>query len=91
MVEKRSEPIILLENVDKTFHDISFKDRYILNNVNLEISKGDFAAIIGPSGSGKSTLLHMIAGIENPTAGQITVLDETLNNLNEVVSRPFFE
>ena len=41
----------------------------ILQNVNLQVMKGEMVAIMGPSGSGKTTLLRMIAGLENPNAG----------------------
>ena len=54
-----------------------------LNNVDLEIPRGDFLALMGPSGSGKSTLLHLIAGIDKPTAGKVTVLGEDLGRLSD--------
>ena len=43
-----------------------------LNDVNIEVKEGEFVAIMGPSGCGKSTLLKMLAGLEEPDAGEIT-------------------
>ncbi|MFN3711229.1 MAG: ABC transporter ATP-binding protein [Alishewanella aestuarii] len=44
-----------------------------LDNINLQISKGEFVAIMGPSGSGKSTLSHLLGGMDTPTAGSVLV------------------
>ena len=44
-----------------------------LDDVNLEVEKGEFTAIVGTSGSGKSTMLHIIGGLDNPTSGQVIV------------------
>jgi len=52
-----------------------------VNEVNLEIGEGTFVAVEGPSGSGKTTLLGLLAGLEPPDAGEITVLGHDLSRL----------
>jgi putative ABC transport system ATP-binding protein len=54
-----------------------------LTGCNLEVSKGEFVALMGPSGSGKSTLLHLIAAMDRPTDGKIAVLGEDLRSLSD--------
>src|SRR5579884_855821 len=53
-----------------------------VNNVNLEIHEGEFLVFLGPSGSGKTTLLRMIAGLEQPTAGEILIGGRVVNHLS---------
>ena len=54
-----------------------------LEDVDLAVPRGDFVALMGPSGSGKSTLLHLIAGMDKPTSGVLTVLGEQPATLGE--------
>ncbi len=52
-----------------------------LKEVDLEISRGEFTALMGPSGSGKSTLLHLIAAMDRPSSGEVLVLGQDLRAL----------
>ena len=51
-----------------------------LKNVDLTLNKGEFTGLVGPSGSGKTTLLNIIGGLDSPTEGQVSVLDQALND-----------
>ena len=64
---------IRLEGLTKRFGDVTAVD-----NVSLEIEKGQFVTLLGPSGSGKTTILNMIAGFEEPTGGDIYVNDRSV-------------
>jgi len=55
----------------------------VLIDVNLSIATGDFVALMGPSGSGKTTLLNLIAGIDKPDGGELTVAGEDITRLGE--------
>lgn len=52
-----------------------------LDDVNLEVEKGEFTAIVGTFGSGKSTMLHIIGGLDNPTSGQVIVDGQDLSHM----------
>lgn len=58
---------IHVENVSKRFGSLD-----VLNQVDIRLEQGEFAAIVGPSGCGKSTVIRMIAGLESPTEGVVT-------------------
>jgi len=55
----------------------------ILKGIDLDIPRGQFAAIMGPSGSGKSTLLGLLAGLDSPTSGQVLLDGEDITQLSE--------
>ena len=54
-----------------------------LDNVSVGLGAGEFTAIMGPSGSGKSTLLHMLAGLDQPTSGQVFLGDTDISTLDD--------
>jgi sulfonate transport system ATP-binding protein len=62
---------------------IRFDEKPVLQNVNLSVNEGEFIAIVGRSGCGKSTLLRLIAGLEQPTEGNIVWRDQTESHAND--------
>lgn len=56
---------------------------HALRGIDLEIQRGEFIALVGPSGSGKTTLLNQLGALDVPTAGNLVVLGQDLNNLKE--------
>ncbi|MEW7643714.1 ABC transporter ATP-binding protein/permease [Staphylococcus aureus] len=74
--EENQKPFIQLTDISFRYDD---SDRLVLNDLNLEIFKGDQIALVGPSGAGKSTLTHLIAGVYQPTVGTISTNQRDLN------------
>ncbi|PRR84580.1 ABC transporter ATP-binding protein [Clostridium vincentii] len=74
--------VIKTENLSKVYGK---KDNKVvaLDNVSIEVEKGEFVAIIGASGSGKSTLLHQIGGVDGPTSGKVIIDNEDIYKLKE--------
>lgn len=73
---------IRLENVCYTYGSDTTSEIKALNNVNLEINKGEFVAIIGHTGSGKSTLIQHFNGLERPKSGNVFYNDENIYKNN---------
>ena len=76
------EPIISVRDLYKIFK-IGDTEVYALNGLNFDIYQGEFIAIVGTSGSGKSTCLNMLAGLEKPSKGSITITGESIEKMNE--------
>lgn len=70
--------LIEISSVDRTYVDTNDNDVEALKNISLSIRKGEFLSIIGPSGCGKTTLLRLIAGLDKPEAGKITLEGEEI-------------
>src|SRR6267378_1915093 len=64
--------LVEIDNVRKVYKRDAFEVP-VLNGVTVNVPRGDFLALMGPSGSGKTTLLNLIAGIDRPTSGRISV------------------
>jgi putative ABC transport system ATP-binding protein len=76
------DPVIVARGVTKDY-PFGSGAVHALRGVDLEIGAGEWVAIMGPSGSGKSTLLNLLAGIEAPTRGEVSLLGERLGALDE--------
>jgi len=76
-----SDSLVSVKEVNKTYKR-GGETLVVLDDLNLEVPKGDFLALMGPSGSGKSTLLNLIGGLDTPTSGRIEVDGERLDTLN---------
>jgi putative ABC transport system ATP-binding protein len=77
-----SDAIVQASNLTKEFIRGQVKVT-ALENVDLAVARGQFVALMGPSGSGKSTLLHLIAGMDKPTGGRLTVFDQEPASMSE--------
>ena len=76
----RMDALIRLEEVTKRYDGDAAP---AVHGVGMQIAPGESVAVMGPSGSGKSTLLNMIAGLDRPTSGTVTVAGERIDRLSE--------
>jgi putative ABC transport system ATP-binding protein len=81
-VQARSDPLIALRGVSKTY--VTAAGPFAaLSEVDIEIGRGEFVAIVGQSGSGKSTMLNLLAGIDRPSSGELVVDGIAVHTLTE--------
>ena len=74
--------LVGIQNISKSYWRDSLEIP-VLRSITFEIAEGDFLALMGPSGSGKTTLLNLIAGIDRPSSGTITVNGTDIATLSE--------
>lgn len=74
--------IITLNGIEKVYRTKEIETT-ALENVNLEVNKGEFLSIMGPSGCGKSTLLNIIGLLDKPTKGTVTILDRDCSDFSD--------
>ena len=72
-----SRNMITIKNVIKNYGAVK-----ALDNITFSLERGKEVAIMGPSGSGKTTLINLIAGLDSPSVGKITINGYILNDLN---------
>ena len=75
-----SDTMVKISNVTKAYTRGKQKVE-VLHKLSLDIPKGDFVALMGPSGSGKTTLLNLIGGLDQPTAGEVSVGGNRIDQL----------
>src|SRR5437868_1229427 len=73
--------IVSLKNVVKRYKR-GKQSVEVLHGLNLEVSAGEFVALMGPSGSGKTTLLNLIGGLDQPTEGEVAVAGQRIDKLS---------
>ncbi len=74
--------MITLKNIYK-YYDSKYQRTFVLKNIDLQVSEGEFVSVIGPSGSGKSTLLNIIGLLDSPNEGEYTFDGRPMLTLKE--------
>ena len=77
-----AETVVQLRDITKNYRRDAFELK-VLQGITLDVEQGDFVALMGPSGSGKSTLLNLLAGIDRPSGGELTVAGQQVGRLSE--------
>lgn len=82
-MEFSGDTLIEIRGLKKTYREGTVETA-ALRGIDLSVRKGEYLGVVGKSGAGKTTLLNMIAGLDNPTEGEITVGGERVDKMNEV-------
>ena len=77
-----SNTILVCEAVCKNYYDGQLNVQ-VLDNLTLQVDKGQSIGIVGASGSGKSTLLHILGGLDKPTSGRVSLMGQDLSQLSQ--------
>lgn len=80
MSNMASNNIVSCSALYKTYQGL---DVAVLNGIDLSVNAGEQVAIVGTSGSGKSTLLHLLGGLDAPSSGEVSILNQNLTTLSE--------
>ena len=82
-MNKSDSPVLLCQGLAKSYDEGSEKKLEILTDVNLAVFAAERLAIVGASGSGKSTLLQLLAGLDQPTSGRVSICGRDVAGLSD--------
>jgi len=83
MIETATERVIVSVRSASKIYRMGEVDVPALRGASLDIYDGEFLIVVGPSGSGKSTLLNLVGGMDRPTSGTVTFLDDTISDYSD--------
>ncbi len=86
--QDQAAPLIEIDGVSLTYGE-DHHSVLALHDFSLKVARGEFAAIVGPSGCGKSTFLKLVSGLRRPTAGTVTVANQTVDKPVKIVGMAF--
>ncbi|MEZ4750095.1 MAG: nitrate/sulfonate/bicarbonate ABC transporter ATP-binding protein [Bdellovibrionota bacterium] len=87
--EKTKESLLVLDKVSKRFTLENGRELEVLKNINVSVLEGEIIAFLGPSGCGKTTMLKIMAGLTEPTQGQVLVKGKPLQGINTKLAMVF--
>lgn len=83
MSNEMTDMVLHAQGLNKTYQEGQITTQ-VLSHVDLDVLAGEKLAIVGASGSGKSTLLHLLAGLDQPSAGHVSLMGKEFSKLNDV-------